>query len=161
MIEMFVLLVGWYLAPFDAELVKLDPVLPEEPRVLLRVRLRAQVPDHHPKQRCCGSRSPEARAEAVANRVSRRLHDGAQVEGEQEAEVVGVREARAEDAVVDHGEVERRHQGAAGLRLGEREGEPRRVVLPQVNAEGAHGLVVLLRVLAPLPRRDLQLHGAH
>lgn len=48
MIEMFVgWLVGRYLAPFDAELVKLDPVLLQEPRVLLRVRLRAQVPDHH------------------------------------------------------------------------------------------------------------------
>lgn len=36
--------------------------------------------------------------------------DGAQLERLQEPEVVRAREARAVDAVVDHGEVERRHE---------------------------------------------------
>ena len=107
----------------------------------------------------------ELKRQARTRRWSSFLHDGAQVEGEQEAEVGGVREARAEDAVVDHGEVERRHQGV-GVGVGPRAaaGERELRVAPWLNAEDAHGhcLAVLLCILgAPLPRRNIQLHRTH
>jgi hypothetical protein len=152
-----------YLAPFDGELVKADPVRAQEPRVLLRVRLRAQVPGRRPRTRAACQQGRQSGSDVLASaNVSCSLHDGAQVEGEQEAEVGGVREARAEDAVVDHGEVERRHQGVVGAGVAEEERELR--VAPRLSAEDGRGhcLAALLCVLAALlPRRDIQLHGTH
>lgn len=99
-------------------------------------------------------------------KLKRRLHDGAEVEGLEEPEVGGLREAGAVDAFVDHGEVERRHERrlVARRRRRERRGrgaDPsgRLLVLPQVQAAHLHGLLPLLRLQHPLLGHDLQLHG--
>jgi hypothetical protein len=95
----------------------------------------------------------------------RRLHDGAEVEGLEEPEIGGLREAGAEYAVVDHGEVERRHERrlVARWRRRERRGQGADpwglLVLPQVQATHLHGLLPLLRLQHPLLRHDLKLHG--
>jgi hypothetical protein len=56
-----------YLAPFDGELVKPDPVRAQEPRVLLRVRLRAQVPGRRPRTRAACQQGRQSGGLASAN----------------------------------------------------------------------------------------------
>jgi len=166
----------FYLAPLDSELVEPDPVLLEEFHVRLRVRLRAQVPGGALER----FRAPHKHATTTfaviretgggvgESEIKRRLHDGAEVEGLEEPEVGGIREAGAEDAVVDHGEVERRHERrlvARRRRRRERRGQGADpwglLVLPQVQAAHLHGLLPLLRLQHPLlgHGHDLQLHG--
>jgi hypothetical protein len=152
-----------YLAPFNPELVELDPVLLEELDVRLRIRLRAQVPGLA-KERSEPTRHERARELARGTQENKSSHDAAEIEGLQEPEVGGLREAGAEDAVVDHGEVERRHERRLvawrrrrhrqryGTDLGQL------LDLPQLQGAHPHGALPLVRFQEAL-RRDLQLHG--
>jgi hypothetical protein len=153
-----------YLAPFNPELVELDPVLLEELDVRLRIRLRAQVPGLA-KERSEPTRHERARELARGTQENKSSHDAAEIEGLQEPEVGGLREAGAEDAVVDHGEVERRHErGLVAWRRRKhrrRHGtdDPGRLLdLPQLQGAHPHGALPLLRSQEAL-RRDLQHHG--
>ena len=148
--------------------MELDPVLLEELRVRLRVRLRAQVPGGARTFRAARARKQFSRELERRKRAKRgSSHDGAEVERLEEPEVGGLREAGAEDAVVDHGEVERRHERRLVAIARRRRRDQRRhgadpgrlLVLPQLQAAHLHGLLPLLRLQDPLLGHHLQLHG--
>jgi hypothetical protein len=154
-----------YLAPFNPELVELDPVLLEEVDVGLRIRLRAQVPGLAKKKGQSPHDTSAQREFARGTQGNKSSHDAAEIEGLQELKVGGLREAGAEDAVVDHGEVERRHErGLVAWRRRKhrrRHGtdDPGRLLdLPQLQGAHPHGALPLLRSQEAL-RRDLQHHG--
>ena len=148
--------------------MELDPVLLEELRVRLRVRLRAQVPGGARTFRAARARKQFSRELERRKRAKGgSSHDGAEVERLEEPEVGGLREAGAEDAVVDHGEVERRHERRLVAIARRRRRDQRRhgadpgglLVLPQLQAAHLHGLLPLLRLQDPLLGHHLQLHG--
>lgn len=58
-----------YLAALDSEVVELDPAAPQEPRVLLRVRLRAQVPEAS-KQAARGVENREVKSGVHGGQIS-------------------------------------------------------------------------------------------
>lgn len=112
-----------YLVSFDPELVELNPARLEKLHTGVRIKLRTQIPTESPVQKSKSenltSRSQFAKiairnASNPAIKARKNLHDRAEAERLEEGEVGEIREAGAEDAIVDHREVERRNKEALG-----------------------------------------------
>jgi hypothetical protein len=155
-----------YLAAFDPELVERDPVLLKEFYVCLRIRLWAQVPGLRPRKVRQSPHHTSAQEFARGTRENKSSHDAAKIEGLQEPEVGGLREAGAEDAVVDHGEVERRHERRLVARRRRRHRRRHEadlgqlLELPQLQGAHPHGALLLHRLQEALLWCDHELHHA-
>jgi hypothetical protein len=150
-----------YLAAFDPELVERDPVLLEQLYVCLRIRLRAQVPGLRPRKVRQSPHHTSAQEFARGTQENKSSHDAAEIEGLQEPEVGGLGEAGAEDAVVDHGEVERRHERRLVARRSRHGADLGQLLeLPQLQGAHPHGALLLHRLQEALLRCDHELHRA-